>query len=113
MEAFKKKYQNLAKELQESGGLPINAVRSKRREAEKASNAGNVGLQNYDPGPIDFLRRCDTKEQGIEIIEYLKNRNEIDTKYANKLKRQLIRDGIRSFGTKKDKDHYEKTACSR
>ncbi len=108
MEAFKKKYQNLAKELQESGGLPINAVRSKRREAEKASN---VGLQNYDPGPIDFLRRCDTKEQGLEIIEYLKNRNEIDGEYANKLKRQLIRDGIRSFGTKKDKDYYDKTAC--
>jgi hypothetical protein len=108
MEAFKKKYQNLAKELQESGGLPINAVRSKPREAEKASN---VGLQNYDPGPIDFLRRCDTKEQGLEIIEYLKNRNEINGEYANKLKRQLIKDGIRSFGTKKDKDHYEKTAC--
>ncbi len=104
MEVFKKRYRNLAKELQEPG-LPINAVRSDIKEAENASNAG---FRNYDPGPIDFLRRCDTAEQGLEIIEYLENRGEIDKEYADKLRFQLIRDGIRSFGSKKESDYYEK-----
>jgi hypothetical protein len=50
---------------------------------------------------IDFLRRCDTEEQGLEIIDYLKKRGEISEKYATELKMQLLRDGIRSFGPKK------------
>jgi len=52
------------------------------------------------------LRRCDTEEQGIEIIDYLKDRSEIEEEYANSIKAQLLQKGIESFGPKKEPGHY-------
>ncbi|MFH1774133.1 MAG: DUF2095 family protein [Methanobacteriota archaeon] len=98
MEEFRKKYPNLTKEL-ENEGIQVDSVRSLPEEAEKA-------FHPYEPTVIDFLRRCDTEEQGLEIINYLKKRNEISEEYANELKIQLLKKGIRSFGPKKEKGYY-------
>jgi len=100
MEEFRKKYPNLTKEL-ENEGIQVDSVRSLPEEAEKA-------FHSYEPTVIDFLRRCDTEEQGLEIINYLKKRNEISEEYANELKVQLQKKGIRSFGPKKEKGCYER-----
>jgi hypothetical protein len=94
---FKRMFPNLAREL-EREGFRIGGVRSDINEAEKAAHRNYEG---YEPTVIDFLRRCDTEEQGLEIIDYLKKRGEISEKYATELKMQLLRDGIRSFGPKK------------
>jgi hypothetical protein len=102
MDEFKKRYPNLAKEL-EGGYITINSVRTMDKEAEKAFRAR---LEGYDPTVIDFLRRCDTEEQGIEIIGFMKRRGEISAQYADKLRFQLIQKGIRSFGPKKERGHY-------
>jgi hypothetical protein len=96
---FKKKFPNLAKEIQDAG-FPIKGIRSTVEEAEKACV--------HDPGVIDFLRRCNTEDEGLEIIEYLKARGEIGEAYANHLKVQLLRDGIKSFGPKKERGYYLK-----
>ncbi len=62
------------------------------------------------PTPIDYLRRCDTEEQGIRTVEYLERRKEITPEYAKELRNQLKEKGVRSFGPKKEEDYYLKEA---
>ncbi len=99
---FRKKFPNLAKELEGGERIRIEGVRSDAKEGEKAAKT----FESHDPAAIDFLRRCDTEEQGIEIIDYLKARGEIDKEYANRLKVQLLQKGVGSFGVKKEAGHY-------
>ncbi|MFW9909102.1 MAG: DUF2095 family protein, partial [Candidatus Thorarchaeota archaeon] len=58
------------------------------------------------PTVIDYIRRCDTVPQAVEIVEYMVNRGELSLKEAKRIKQQLKTEGLRSFGTKKEKDHY-------
>jgi hypothetical protein len=60
------------------------------------------------PDVIDFLRRCDTKDQAEEIVAYMERRGEIEKQYADKLRKQLKKEGVRSFGSKKEHDYYLK-----
>jgi hypothetical protein len=45
-------------------------------------------------------------DQAVEIINYMQKRGEINTKEAKEFKSQLKANGLRSFGTKKETDHY-------
>jgi hypothetical protein len=96
---FQKKFPNLSKELEGGEKVPVGGTRTDPKEAEKK-------LASHDPAAVDFLRRCDTIDQGIEIIEYLEKRGEIEEGYAQALKSQLLKKGIESFGTKKRPGHY-------
>jgi hypothetical protein len=60
----------------------------------------------YDPDVVDFIRRCDTLDQAMEIIDYLENIGDISTKDGAKIRKQLETDGLRSFGSKKEKGFY-------
>ena len=62
----------------------------------------------YDPNVIDFLRRCETDEQALEILEYLENNDTISSETADKFRKQLTEEGVRSFGDLKEKDYYHK-----
>jgi len=98
---FKKLFPNLAKEMQtRTGTMSINSVRTETSES-KASY-----LTSYDPDVIDFLRRCNTKREGEEIIDFMEKRGEISHEYAEKLRNQLESKGIRSFGPKKEVNYY-------
>lgn len=105
-EEFRKKYPNLAKEVGGKGSIRINAVRSTIEEGEKAAGL----LQGYVPTAVDFIRRCYTEEQAMEIINYLEARKEIDEDYAKKLRRQLVEHGLKSFGSHKEPGYYERVA---
>jgi hypothetical protein len=106
-ESFKKMFPNLAKELQtDDNKVQVNSVRTSQEDGEKA--ATSQSFDDYMPDVIDFIRRCDTKEQAEEIICYMEKRGEIDEKYAQKLREQLKEKGVRSFGTKKEHDYYLK-----
>jgi hypothetical protein len=106
-ESFKKMFPNLAKELQtDENKVQVNSVRTNQEDAERAATSRS--FDNYVPDVIDFIRRCDSKEQAEEIIDYVEKRGEIDEKYAQKLKKQLEEKGVRSFGTKKEQDYYLK-----
>jgi hypothetical protein len=106
-ESFKKMFPNLAKELQtDDNKVQVNSVRTSQENGEKA--ATSQSFDDYMPDVIDFIRRCDTKEQAEEIICYMEKRGEIDKEYARKLREQLKEKGVRSFGTKKEHDHYLK-----
>ena len=60
----------------------------------------------YDPNVIDFIRRCDTEEQALEIISFLLRKGEINKNQASALEKQLKKDGLRSFGEKKEQGFY-------
>ena len=106
-ESLKKMFPNLARELQaDENKVRVNSVRADQEEGEKV--ATSQSLDDYMPDVVDFIRRCDTEEQVEEIIRYLEKRREIDKEYAQKLRKQLKEKGVRSFGTKKEKDYYLK-----
>ena len=66
-------------------------------------------FSGYDPGAVDFIRRCDTEEEAKEIIGYLEKKGDLAKEDAKKIRSQLASEGLRSFGPKKEKDHYFKT----
>lgn len=103
-EEFRKKYPNLERELGKEGTLTIQAVRSSVREAEKAA----YYMHGYVPSAVDFIRRCETDEQALEIIDYLEKRGEIEPEYAKRLRSQLAEHGLRSFGKRKRPGCYER-----
>lgn len=112
---LKKMFPHLYKEL-ETGDckVPIDAVRKNPQEAENAE-AGEEEfeptvlpdkLRHFNPSAVDFIRRCDTEAQAEEIIAYLQKKGEITKEYAEELRCQLKREGVRSFGPKKEENYY-------
>ena len=83
--------------------LRIDAVRTDREQAERVS----YQIQGYEPTVIDFIRRCDTEQQALEVIEFLESRGELSPEYARRLRGQLTRLGLRSFGPKRNPGCYE------
>jgi len=105
---IKKTFPNLAEEMDMGKQkILINSIRSNPETAEKTAKA-QKNLSNYNPDIIDFLRRCDNKQQAEEIINYMENRGEINQNYAQKLRQQLKKKGLRSFGPKKEEGYYFK-----
>ncbi|MCK4740090.1 MAG: DUF2095 family protein [Candidatus Thorarchaeota archaeon] len=98
---FRTAYPALNKEL-ESGTakVEIDGVRAMSEKTETPS------AERFLPDVADYIRRCDTMDQAVEIINYMLKRGEINTKEARKFKSQLKAQGLRSFGTKKETDHY-------
>lgn len=104
--SFKKMFPRLSEEIEaRNSKVDIHSVRTNSNSAEqKLENS----FRNYDPGVIDFLRRCDTKNQAEKIIAYLEKRGELTKEYASELRKQLKNKGLRSFGTKKKENYYFK-----
>jgi hypothetical protein len=100
-EEFKKKYPKLAEELELGVG-------KSELQFEVAKPKPERKYSRYDPGVIDFIRRCTNEMQALEIIEYMKNREEITLEEAEMLCKQLEEEGLRSFGKKKEPGYYER-----
>lgn len=121
--SLKKMFPNLYRELEDGEvKVPINAVRKNPLEAEEAAADEECEecseeefasctetpdkLRHFNPSAVDFIRRCDTEAQAEEIIAYLQKKGEITKETAQELRCQLKRDGVRSFGPKKEEYHY-------
>lgn len=105
---FRKMFPHLADEMEEGKSkVNINAVKSERPSTAEKKPAAKC-FDNYNPDVIDFLCRCDTAKQAAEIIDYLEKRGEIDHQYAQKLRTQLKKKGVRSFGAKREEGYYLK-----
>ena len=87
---FKKKFPSLAKEMGGSGTVKIQSVRSDEKEAEKTTYTA----QGYEPTAVDYIRRCNSKDEAREIIDFLEAQGTIDAEYAKKLKNQLKKQGL-------------------
>ena len=104
--SFKKLFPNLSREL----ALDDNkvSIESVRTDPEAAEREATGDFENYTPTVTDFLRRCDTETQAEEIISYLEKRGELKKEAAATIRTRLRRDGLRSFGPKKEDDYYSK-----
>lgn len=103
---LKKMFPSLVNEMEKTQQrVVISSVRSKVEDAEKTSSKR---FASYKPDVVDFIRRCDNKQQTEEIISYLEKRKEIDPERAKRLRKQIKEKGIRSFGSKKEEDYYSK-----
>lgn len=103
---FRRMFPKLSEEMEnDKKKVEISSLRSDLRAAGRVATSAK-NLVNYEPGVIDFLRRCDNKQQAEEIITYMEKRGEIPTSYAQKLRSQLRKRGLRSFGTKKEEGYY-------
>lgn len=105
-ERFRKLYPALSEEM-ETGSTQEYAIDGVRTMSEdQGEQTADEGT--FLPNAIDYIRRCDTVPQAIEIIDYLVNRGELTAGQARDIKKQLKSEGLRSFGAKKEKDHYLK-----
>lgn len=102
-EEFKEKYPHLAKELEEEPGLVIEGYRVEEEEEEEL-----MDFSGYNPTVIDFIRRCETDEEALEIINWMEEHGEITPELAKELRIKLVKEGVRSFGSKKEWGWYEK-----
>jgi len=99
-------FPNLAGEIEtDENKVDINSVRVDNHDGEKAAS---TRFAHYVPNAIDFIRRCDSEKQTEEIIAYLEKRGEIGAEQSQKLRGQLKKKGLRSFGPKKEEDYYFK-----
>jgi hypothetical protein len=122
-ESLKKMFPNLYKELEAGDAkISIDALRKNPEEAEadlaecaeqKAEELESEidtttpdKLRHFNPSAQDFIRRCDTEAQAEEIINYLEKKGEITKKSARELRCKLKNEGLRSFGPKKEENHY-------
>jgi len=104
--SFKKMFPHLSEELEDGESkVPINSVRTDSDTAEKSISDK---FSNYNPTVVDFIRRCDTEAQAEAIIEYLEKKGELTKEHAAKLRKQLKKEGVRSFGSKKEENYYFK-----
>ena len=100
---FKKLFPHLAREM-EGGGSEVDLQEggAKDRADQGRKWAG------YDPGIIDFLRRCETKEQALEIIDYMEARGEITPENAGRLRGEIMENGLGSVGKRKEEGYYHR-----
>jgi hypothetical protein len=102
-EDFRQSFPALAKELEEesSQSFKIDGVRTMSEESNQSQEK-----QTYTPDVVDYIRRCDTVPQAVEIVDFLAKQGEITAAQAKAIKTQIKAEGIRSFGAKKEKDYY-------
>ncbi|MDD1775900.1 MAG: DUF2095 domain-containing protein [Candidatus Methanomethylicus sp.] len=122
---IKKNFPNLYKELEES--------ESKTEEPESIESAADCEClteheqrqtppvknqrirklkvdrgRSYEPSALDFLQRCSTNEEALEIISYLEKRGEITGALAESLRKKVATKGVRAFGPKREPGYYHK-----
>ena len=66
----------------------------------------DYSVLGYSPSAIDYIRRCRTVDEAIEIIDFLKKRGEITQEENKMLLDKLKIEGLTGFGTIKDIGFY-------
>lgn len=105
-----KRLPHLTSELQSSDGdVHIDGIRWEETDRTRQPvGTGDSRFAGYSPDVIDFLRRCTTPHEALEIIDFLEKRGEINAIHAKELRKQLRNQGLRSFGSKKSWGYYER-----
>ena len=105
-ESFKKMFPHLSRELEFEGStVASNSLPTETKISDKVSTEI---FRHYNPTVLDFMRRCETEKEAETIIAYLETRGELTKEYAEKLRQQLMKNGLRSFGSKKEENYYFK-----
>lgn len=106
-EEFARLFPALSKEMKDSqDSVKINGIRSEPETPSSRRQISGKNWQGYDPDVIDFIRRAKTKEDALEVINYMLHRGEISKDYATRLINQLNKHGLESFGSHKTPGYY-------
>ncbi len=100
---FEEKFPTLSEEMT-AGRTKTYRIDGVRQEMNESKSSG--ARETFLPDVVDYIRRCDTITQAMEIVEYMLKQGEITKSQATSIKRQLKSEGLRSFGAKKEKDYY-------
>ncbi len=110
---FREKYPHLYDEIKLGKtkrtiikGVRTLAPEDQGKNVPETASAEKDPFRGFMPTVIDFIRRCDTESEALEIIDYMERRGEISSEYAYHLRRQLSEQGLRSFGSKKESGFY-------
>ena len=87
----------------------IEQSEEKNKEVQTSNNCEDI----LNPGAIDFIRRCKNREDALEILEYLLERNELNIQDYNSLKNRIKEEGgfekfIAECGGLKTPGYYER-----
>jgi len=116
-EELERQFPQLMQELSEKKkSLKIEGVDYEIEQAKedlKASQEINYCEDLLNPSAIDFIRRCKTKEDALEILDYLLERNELEIQDYNALKNRITEEGgleklITKCGGLKTPEYYER-----
>ncbi|MHA1596615.1 MAG: DUF2095 family protein [Candidatus Asgardarchaeia archaeon] len=101
---MKKLFPYLLQEIEENKDSQLKLVIRKKHH----SKLSKYSYELKNPDVISFIRRCRTKSEALEIIDYCERRGEISSEYAEELREQLEKKGLRSFGPYKPPGYYFK-----
>ncbi len=102
-EEFEKEFPVLYKEIIEGEkGISESEMRTSTGSKKERK------FQGYVPGVVDFICRCETEEEAIEIIDYMLKKGDLSEKYARDLKKQLKEKGLEFFGEHRAPGYYER-----
>ncbi|MEM1548996.1 MAG: DUF2095 family protein [Candidatus Methanomethylicia archaeon] len=105
-ETLRKYFPNLAKEIEENTcKISLTYRNTPLRDSE---DHRKPKFRGYEPNVIDFIRRCDSVSQALEIVDFLEKRNELSHEEAENIRILLKEKGVRFFGSKKDPGWYFK-----
>ncbi|MFW9983724.1 MAG: DUF2095 family protein [Candidatus Odinarchaeota archaeon] len=109
-EQLLERFPHLAKEMKSSASdVLIEGVRwEETNRTQQSITTDKARFSGHSPDVVDFLRRCTTEEEALQIIDFLEKRGEISTIHAKELRRQLQTQGVRSFGSMKSWGYYER-----
>jgi len=82
-------------------------------EKNKVVQTSNYCEDIFNPGAIDFIRRCKNREEALEILDYLLGRRKLNIQDYNSLKNRIKEDGglekfIAECGGLKTSGYYER-----
>jgi hypothetical protein len=98
----RKEFPHLTKEIEDKKmRVRIDSIRSDPDLVDKKS------LSGFLPDAVDYIRRCETVEEAMQIIDFLEEHKELVLEEAVRLRAQLKAMGIKSFGSKKKPGYYE------
>ncbi len=114
----------LAKELRNAKGKSLEELlrekekqdRSRPKTQEELAALDKVEtpqedpFRGYDPSVVDFLQRCRTEQEGVEIVTFLVKQGELTGKEGEAIVKQIREKGIRSFGEYRRSGYYDKQA---
>jgi hypothetical protein len=84
---------HLMEEMQEQKKmLKIDSIDYDVESIEGETNENEINSNREeltDPTVIDFIRRCSNKEQAMEILDFLLNKEEISTEEYQKFKKKI------------------------
>ena len=102
-EDFKEYFPSIYEEIVESN--------HELEENETRTSTGSKSVRKfrgYNPSITDFICRCKTDEEALEIIKYMLEKGEITEEEEKAIKKQLEEKGLESFGPHREAGYYER-----